>query len=84
MAEVYSVADLARRLNTMEVQVGSLATTQTLNHKQNRSDIHDLRNILQTLVDKVSHLEIKNARWNIVAGITTALALKLIDHLIKS
>lgn len=84
MGEEYSVSELWRRIGVMEVTVGSLQTTQKLNHDQNRGDIHDLRGILQTLVDKVSGLELKNARWNVIAGVATALLLKLIDHWIKT
>lgn len=83
MGEEYSVAALANRLTGLEVQVAGISTTQTLNHSQNRTDIHDLRGTMQILVDKVTGLQITNARWSVGAGIVTAVALKMIDHFIK-
>lgn len=85
--EAYSVAELAREVGDLRVEVGSLKTTQALNHSQNRGDIHDIRGILQTLVDKVTGIEIKNAKWGVLSGMATAVVtaaiLKGIEHLIK-
>lgn len=87
MAEAYSVAELAREVNDLRVDVGTLKATQSLNHAQNRGDIHEIRNILQDLVDKVTGIEIKNAKWGVLSGIATAAVtaaiLKSIEHLIK-
>lgn len=81
------MAELAREVGDLRVEVGTLKATQSLNHQQNRGDIHDIRNILQTLVDKVTGIEIKNAKWGVLSGITTAVVtaviLKGIEHLIK-
>lgn len=76
-------AGLEARVRGLEVQMSAIQTTQTLNHEQNRSSIHELRNTLQTLVDKVTGLEIKNARWSLGAGVLTGIALKMIDHFMK-
>jgi len=83
MGEEYSVAELARQVVDLRVQVGQLQTLQETNHKQNPTDIHDIRGILDSIVNRLTSIEIKNARWSVLAGIVTALLLKGLDHFIK-
>jgi len=52
-------------------------------HAQNRKDIHALYNLTQDVIDKITNIRISNARWNIGAGIITAIVIKIVDHLIK-
>lgn len=90
MGEEYSVAEMWRQLGDLRVQVGRIEATTDANHKQNRSDIHDIRGFLdaimakiELLAAKITGIEMKNARWNIAAGVITAVLLKGLDYLIK-
>lgn len=83
MGEEYSVSQMAAQVTDLRVQVGRLEAIQTANHKQNRNDIHAINNSLQTLVDLVTNLRIKQALWSGGAGVLTALSLKLIDYFVK-
>jgi hypothetical protein len=51
-----------------------------IKHNQNRKSIHDLRNFMQLLVNKIHKVELKNAGWAVLSGSTVAVAVKLIEH----
>lgn len=46
-------AHMRQELTELSRQVASLVTTQSLNHAQNRRDIHDLRNGQQVYIDRL-------------------------------
>jgi hypothetical protein len=53
-------------------------------HKQNRSDIHELYNGFQTLVDSVTTLRVRMAVYSAGAGLITGLLTTLAIELIKN
>jgi hypothetical protein len=60
-------------------RVSNLTKEQDEKHKQNRKDIHNLYNELQTICDEVWKLKIKMAIYSTVAGIVTTVIVKLVD-----
>lgn len=85
---------IAGDVATLKAGQASIESALESKHKQNRGDIHILRNTFQDFVDKfgekmdkmaerITDLRIQNARWSVGAGILTAISVKAIEHWIK-
>lgn len=62
-------------------ELALLRSQQAANHKQNRGDIHDLRDTAQTLVNDVGEIKIKFARLGGYAAGTGAM-VAVIAHFV--
>ncbi len=68
-------------LEHIEGKLEDMKSDVQVKHQQNRTSIHELKNGLQDCVDLITGIRIANARWNIGAGIVTALLTALIHHI---
>lgn len=80
-------AQLEGKLDVTRAEVTALRNDLETKHRQNRSDIHELRNMMQRFLDAVHKLEIKqavsHAKWAIVSGCVVAILTKLVEVLWK-
>lgn len=81
---------MIERVAVLETQYFNLQKDLDEKHTQNRKSIHDLKDsqgtiiMQQHLIDKsVSNIKTKLAAWSTVAGIVTAVFLKVLDHIWK-
>lgn len=78
-----SPTSIAERVAKLEIQ-------SELNHAETRKDIKELKMSQETInrkldgvKDGVHTLKIQITTWGTVAGVITAIAIKLIDHIWK-
>lgn len=80
------IVDLKLGQERLSGDIALLRSQQVSNHKQNRSDVHDLRNKTETLILQVGEINIKFARlggYAAGAGAVAAGIAHFIDKIWK-
>ncbi len=79
---------MAERMATIEAQMVLLREDLTDKHRQNRTAIHEIRDVLQSLVEKLHLSDIRHARSGgyaagagAVIGTLVALAAHFVDKI---
>ncbi len=83
--------DLRVGQEALRGEMAVLRSQQVANHKQNRDSIHDLRDVLQTVVDDVGEIKLKFAKLGgyalgagAVVGFVVTVLSKVGDHLLNA
>lgn len=83
---------MGEEVSLIDLKVGQAVTLERLDnmqrdvnekHEQNRNSIHDMRAVLQKVVDDIWKLKLKLAGYAAVGGAIAASVAKLIEHVLK-
>jgi hypothetical protein len=67
---------MAERVATLEA---NLLNLERLNNERHKENVEAIKMMSKT----ITNLRLSNARWSVVAGVVTAVCIKLIDKFIK-